>query len=129
MDSEQFEKIFDETVGRSHAVLVEKAKEYAKGDRLHNFKKAAALKGETPREALMGMMVKHTVSIYDMGCSTDVFTLAQWDEKLGDELNYLILLRAILIEELEQAQKPALNPISSDAALASGPFSHQRREA
>lgn len=95
----EFSEVLDDAIDKIRAVLDSKSKEYSTHDKLHNFKVAAGLKGETARQALMGMMVKHTVSIYDMGMSTDTFTMAQWDEKIVDHLNYLILLRAIVIEE------------------------------
>lgn len=82
-----------------------KAKEYATDDRLHNFKVAAELENCTPRQALAGMMAKHTVSIYDM-CRSDVkFSDDQWNEKITDHINYLLLLRAIVEEENENILK------------------------
>ena len=85
------------------------AEEYASDvDRLSNFKRAARLKGTTLPQAVTGMMVKHTVSVYDMVESGEAFTAAAWDEKIGDHINYLILLKATLIEDglyVEPAQK------------------------
>lgn len=46
-------------------------------------------------------MAKHTVSIYDMARSDDSFSLEKWDEKITDHINYLILLRAVVVEENE----------------------------
>lgn len=84
-------------------MLCGKAKEYATDeDRLHNFKVAAALKGETPRQALAGMMAKHTVSVYDMCMSDEDYPMELWDEKLTDSIDYHILLRAIIKEEKKQ---------------------------
>lgn len=121
MNNEEFEVIFEDTVAKAREVLVTKAKEYAKGgDRLHNFKKAGDLKGETPRQALMGMMAKHTVSIYDMAMTTDTFTDAQWHEKIGDELNYLILLLAVIEDEKKLTQPkvvPQETPLYSPMQL------------
>lgn len=99
MTPEEFEQIFEDFVGSSRVVLIDKAKEYAsETDRLHNFKKAAALIGGTPEQALWGFAVKHLVSVADMVYSGKTYTDAQWDEKLGDALNYLILLRAQIAE-------------------------------
>jgi hypothetical protein len=100
MLAERFNEILDKQLETIKVMLGHKAKEYATTDRLHNFKKAAALKGETPRQALMGMMVKHTVSVYDMGMSfSESYPPELWDEKITDHINYLILLRAIVAEE------------------------------
>lgn len=102
MDAGQFNKVFEEVVERSSQVLVAKAAEYADdSDRLRNFKLSAHLKEETPREALAGMMVKHTVSVYDLLLGDDTPDLALWDEKMLDHINYLILARGVIIDELE----------------------------
>lgn len=108
MHADQFNRVFEEQVDRCRTTLGAKAKEYADDtDRLQNFKTAAAVRGVTPRKALAGMMVKHTVSLYDMLESDSEFPDALWDEKLGDHLNYLFLLRAILEEEKsERASVP-----------------------
>lgn len=106
MNQEQFEEIFERTVDQCREVLVTKAREYASdGDRLHNFKKAAAMNGGTPEQALWGFLTKHLVSLSDMVSSGKNFPDGVWDEKLGDSLNYLFLLRA-QISETQQAQNP-----------------------
>ena len=69
-------------------------------DRLNAFKIAASLQGCTPKAALAGMMSKHVVSLYDMCYSSLLqFDLEQWDEKITDCINYLILLKALIKEE------------------------------
>lgn len=50
-------------------------------------------------------MAKHTVSIYDMSRANEAFPLELWDEKITDHINYLILLRALLVEEDEEDAK------------------------
>ena len=51
-------------------------------------------------DALAGMMSKHVVSLYDMCYSSLLqFDLEQWDEKITDCINYLILLKALIKEE------------------------------
>ncbi len=80
--------------------LMNKAKEYATdGDRLHNFKVASAVQGVSPTAALAGMMAKHTVSVYDMIGTGDVYPMDLWEEKIKDSINYLFLLWALLHEE------------------------------
>lgn len=52
------------------------------------------------KAALAGMMSKHVVSLYDMCYSTLLhFDMEQWDEKITDCINYLILLKALVKEE------------------------------
>lgn len=98
MNSDQFGSVLDAQIKRVQDVLVVKAAEYATKDRLANFKKAAYLRQVTLQQAVSGMMVKHTVSIYDMIESGEIFPLDHWDEKITDHINYLILLRATLVE-------------------------------
>lgn len=100
MDSQTFNDVVERQLAQIKEVLVKKGEEYATEDRLHNFKTAAILNNETPRQALRGMMVKHTVSIYDMCNGTEEYSQAQWDEKITDHLNYLILLKAVVMEEV-----------------------------
>lgn len=83
-------------------ILDRKKVEYATDeDRLHNFRVAAAMTGETMAEALAGMMVKHTTSIYDLirdSAKGMHIGLATWEEKITDHINYLLLLKAIVDE-------------------------------
>lgn len=116
MKTETFNGILEAQIELCKDMLVGKAKEYATEDRLHNFKVAAVLEGCTPRQALAGMMGKHTVSIYDM-CRSDVkFSKLIWEEKITDHLNYLFLLKAIVDEEIPHAlnySNAKVEPIST----------------
>ena len=101
MTSETFNKLIVDRIEQCTNVLIKKAEEYATEDRLHNFKVAAEMQGCTPVKALAGMMAKHTVSIYDLvnECEAGVdISLDLWDEKIGDHINYLLLLHALLRE-------------------------------
>ena len=103
MNAEQFNKVFAETFGMSSSVLVQKADEYADDvDRLRNFKMSAHLQECSPIEALAGILSKHTISVYDLMLSSEIAPLAKWDEKIIDHINYLILLRALVVEALEE---------------------------
>lgn len=72
------------------------------GDRLHNFKIAAHMAGITPEQALMSMDLKHRVCIEDMVEQRVPLTAELITEKIGDHINYMILLEALLTEKLEQ---------------------------
>lgn len=106
MNSETFERVVDEQIQECRDILVEKAKEYATGDRLHNFKRAAELQGTSPEEALAGMMAKHTISIYDL-CTgaTSKDDDEVWNEKITDSINYLLLLKALRAESSKKSVK------------------------
>jgi len=106
MDGADFHNLLEDELNRIRAILDQKAGEYATDDRLHNFKVAAEMQGITPKQALGGMMAKHTVSIYDMisDDSEMEFDMSRWTEKITDHLNYLILLKALVVEGYSPAR-------------------------
>ncbi len=110
MNSVEFAQILNSQLATCESVLNVKGVEYATEDRLHNFKVAAELEGVIPRQALAGMMAKHTVSIYDMCGSTEAFPLDVWSEKITDHINYLILLCAIVQEEFQDSNPTLFTP-------------------
>lgn len=100
MSNEEFNKVVDEQLSHCRELLCKKGLEYDSdaNDRFHSFKVAAKLQNETPAEALAGMMAKHTVSIYDL-IHTGSSDLTIWTEKITDHINYLLLLKAMLMDE------------------------------
>lgn len=107
MNAKDFYKIIEDRLDKCKKVLCCKAAEYATEDRLHNFKVAAELQGVTPMTALAGMMCKHTVSVYDLirdHQQGKEISRGMWDEKIGDSINYLLLLTALI--EDEDNEKP-----------------------
>lgn len=102
MTADRFNEILASTIKRCTDTLCVKADEYATEDRLHNFKVAAEVQNCTPITALAGMMAKHTVSVYDLiqrqEKGFDV-SEALWNEKIGDSINYLLLLSALVQEK------------------------------
>ena len=109
MQTDRFENILDAQIKRVRDVLVVKAAEYATEDKLANFKKVAHLRGCGLPQAVLGMMAKHTVSIFDMVESGKPYNMALWDEKITDHINYLILLRAALVENAEHPELDGLD--------------------
>lgn len=109
MTNEQFDEVVQNRVCRINGVLTSKAKEYSSNiDRLHNFKAAARRLNTSPEIALQGMMEKHAVSINDMIENTRIGICpsdASVDEKIGDMINYLILLEALFKERKQQLNK------------------------
>lgn len=98
MTRAKFQEILNKRLELTKEVLNFKADEYADEDQFHNFKEAAQIKGETPEQALWGMSVKHLVSIKDIinGKSANNALIS---EKIGDMINYLIILEGILYEK------------------------------
>jgi hypothetical protein len=101
MNTAQFDKVVEHRLSESKRVLIEKAKEYAKDedDKLHNFNRAAQITGECREKALFGFFLKHLVSVMDIvdemnAKSTYIPNKALVEEKIGDSINYLLLLEA-----------------------------------
>ena len=96
-----FESIVDNRIVKIRETLSVKAKEYASTDsRFHNFEVGGRIMGVTPEKALQGMMLKHVVSVFDLIDWTERddgrITTELIDEKIGDTINYLILLEGML---------------------------------
>lgn len=106
MNNENFNKIVDEQLNLCKSLLCKKGEEYDRDteDRFHSFKVAAALQGETPMQALAGMLAKHTVSIYDL-IKEGSHDLTIWDEKITDHINYLLLLKGLIMDEINASEK------------------------
>lgn len=103
MTDETFNAIVLERCKKIESILASKAKEYARGDRLSNFKKAASAMGGTPEKACLSFWMKHVISICDLVNDVDSgkkVAPEMWQEKIGDAINYLILLEAITSETL-----------------------------
>jgi hypothetical protein len=99
-----FQHVLYDRIEKIQTTLAIKEAEYAKKtDRYHNFHRAAMMQSCTPEQALVGMMAKHWVSIMDMVASTASQNPDEWpsramiDEKIGDSINYLILLEGMLL--------------------------------
>lgn len=106
MNSDRFNEVLETTLKKCIDTLSVKSSEYATEDRLHNFKIAAGIQNCTPITALAGMMAKHTVSVYDLIQKQEqglVVSNEMWDEKIGDSINYLILLSALVQEKSDEA--------------------------
>lgn len=105
MKLDRFNQILDDTLGQMRKVMTAKREEYAGDyDVLRNFKESAYMEGNTPEDALRGMLLKHWTSIRDL-CREEKPDLAKVEEKLGDAQNYLVLLKALLIERTEGENK------------------------
>jgi len=111
MYSKEFDSIVEERVSKIISTLADKDAEYeSENDRLHNFKKAGEILEITPEEALMGMQAKHIVSVLDLvGVINDLkedeildTTKEYVSKKIGDTINYFILLEALIYERLNK---------------------------
>lgn len=103
MKSQDFDLIVERRIKLAQEVLLKKRAEYAPDgkDRLHNFKRAASMLNTTPEKALVGMLTKHLVSLLDIVDDIPKTpSIALLEEKIGDSVNYLILLEAMIKERL-----------------------------
>jgi hypothetical protein len=96
-----FNDIVKERCSKIESVLASKAKEYASDeDRFHNFNVAGRISDCSPEKALKGMWMKHIVSVFDLidwaDSDPEKLTSDLIDEKIGDSVNYLVLLEGML---------------------------------
>ena len=114
MNNKTFEMIVEDSLDICKAVLTRKSKEYSSSDdKLHNFDKAKDLmRCKTKEFALWGMFAKHLVSVTDMverfEKAGELPTSNMIDEKIGDSINYFILLKACFYDDMikSEAEKP-----------------------
>lgn len=102
----EFDTLLERRLNRTRSVLASKAKEYAAGeDRLHNFHVAGRVLGTCPEAALLGFLTKHLVSVLDMVGALPEKTPSPEivDEKIGDCINYFVLLEALFAERWGEA--------------------------
>lgn len=112
MNQKEFNNVIASQIERCKSMLAAKGGEYApkagkntNADRLEQFKKAAVMVNLTPKAALMGMLSKHLISISDMCICDEKYPKEQWDEKITDSINYLLLLRALVEEEQNEEDR------------------------
>jgi len=102
MTNERFEQIVDEVFNRCGETLFDRAKMYARGDRLSNFKRAGTIRGKSSVESLDGMGLKHVTSLFDYIDDLKTgrtHTRNEWLEKICDTVNYYGPLLLALLED------------------------------
>lgn len=122
MEHKYFAKYLKWRHEQTDLVMGVKSDEYSsEGDKLHNFKRAGRIAGTSPEKALMGMAMKHLVSILDIidkldkQCGTDenkfpskedILTINAYmkmvHEKVGDLTNYMYLFEGHIIERYKK---------------------------
>lgn len=114
MNHQDFRTVLDARITKINKVLGEKAKEYSRiDDHSYNFKRGAAALGVTPETYCKHLFTKHLISVFDAVDDCDAGltpTEAYCDEKIGDAINYLILLEALFAERRATALVKKLNP-------------------
>jgi hypothetical protein len=130
---ETFNRIVSRRIGLIQTVLQQKADEYASSkDRLNNFKNSpGTIRGRSPEDVLIGYLDKHLCAINDIVddlrphpltdsgyCGPRVDRLPSMDEKIGDAINYLILLEGLIHERMKDWGM--VTPLEKDMAKMAG---------
>lgn len=111
MKRSDFNKIVDQRLDKIKSKLKSKAEEYATdGSAFYNFERSAEINRCSRKHALWMKASKHLVSIIDMAELDETFTDDHIDEKIGDMINYLILLEGILKEENSPFDRGQIEP-------------------
>jgi hypothetical protein len=105
MTDAEFTVMLNERISSIQTILNGKKKEYAtEQDRMHNFNQAAQIENSTPIDMAWAFLMKHFVSVQDIvkGFKSDVVTpRALVKEKIGDLINYLIIIEALLWKDAQ----------------------------
>ena len=110
MKRDEFIKSTEEALEQLMEILKYKGREYSTIDNTFaNFENAIGTSMCDTREGVLWhYMLKHVVSIKDMVQELEVggqfsknYTEEYVNEKIGDNINYLLLLRAMLLERLQ----------------------------
>lgn len=97
MKTEEFNKIVEEIFDVCRKTLTVKQNEYnLDEDRLSFFKEGNELTKLSPERTLYMFMYKHIKSLADMVASEKKYPEALFLEKIKDNIDYLILLYALL---------------------------------
>ena len=109
MTENRFEQIVDETLNQIQNVLIEKGKEYRRNNNpFHNFEEGSKRTGLIREKVLDGMLLKHEISIAYMtnDLENDILPKIETvEEKFGDNLIYLILKKASIIDKIEEYEE------------------------
>lgn len=103
MTHEEFNRIIRAKIEKCLETLVEKSRYYAiNDDRLAQFKRIASKLNMNPCEVIRVLAAKHETALDDytlfINSDTNSISWNEWEEKIGDSINYLLLLYATAAE-------------------------------
>ena len=106
MTEERFDEVVDVFLNSIRETLIVKSKEYRRNNNpFHNFDIGSQRSGLIREKVLDGFLLKHEISIADItndlekGILPEIYIL---DEKFGDNVIYLILKMASIIDKIER---------------------------
>jgi protein tyrosine/serine phosphatase len=104
--SDKFDQVVEETLNELRKLLIIKGNEYLRnGNVYHNFEEGAKISGLSREKVLDGFLLKHEISIKDMTNDLDngiVPSIEKITEKFNDNLIYLLIKKAMLIERANE---------------------------
>ena len=109
MTENRFEQVVDETLNQIREILLIKGAEYRRNqDPFHNFNQGAIKSQQHSLKVLDGFLLKHEISISDI-CDDIIYydkkpKIEIVNEKLGDNLIYLLIKKAMLIDIIENGE-------------------------
>lgn len=102
MNSKDLTRLVNYRIKAAKETLNTKNDIYARtSDRLSNFKTGATFLNITPEKCLFSYLTKHLSALHEFILRLDdnnLTDLAEWQEKISDSINYLILLEALITE-------------------------------
>lgn len=105
MTEKRFDEVVDCFLNSIRETLIVKGKEYRRnGNVFHNFDEGSKRSGLSREKVLDGFLLKHEISIADITNDIDEGKLPKistLDEKFGDNVIYLILKMASIIDKIE----------------------------
>jgi hypothetical protein len=109
MTEERFNEVVEETLNEIRETLIVKGKEYRRNNNpFHNFDVGAQRSGLIREKVLDGFLLKHEISIADITndlVDNKLPTKKVIDEKFGDNLIYLLIKKASIIDKIENNEK------------------------
>lgn len=102
MNREEFGQIVLTTLEECKSVLDTKRRDYAPDDdRLANFKSVGLMMALEPQTVCLTYLMKHLDAIASHCDSLDL-SVEYFDSRIVDCINYLLLLKAILVEKSDE---------------------------
>lgn len=107
MTEKRFDEVVDIFLNNIRETLIVKGKEYRRNENVfHNFDVGAQRSGLIREKVLDGFLLKHEISIADITNDLEKDILPEpyvLDEKFGDNVIYLILKMASIIDKIESS--------------------------
>lgn len=106
MNQFEFEQVVESVLEEVKNTLIIKGREYVRNNNpFHNFDVGSRKSGLSREKVLDGFLLKHEVSIEDITNDLEkgiIPTKAIIDEKFGDNIAYLILKKASIIDKINK---------------------------